>query len=436
MVTVAVGVGDGLGPPMRAAAAVHEHNGVLVCGVSAATVGDVTWVTQEAPVLATQLAQRLLDGLDEVTDELVARILASDYAYAEARQLTDEQLRSTVADNLATILAQLAGRAPMRLEPPRAAGRLKAEQGVPLAALLHAYRLGGRLIWERVLEQADGRIADALPPMASEIWGIIDEYSSAAAEAYGAFIAERARLDARARSLMLSALLEGNITNAARLWDSLRTLQLPEVGTFLVVSAEVGEQGREPLHAIDERLRRCEVHSLWTVERDAQVGLLSLISPRQHDDICGVLAEVATTRVGVSRPFGSPTQAHEALREAQLASRCTTPGRNAVVRFGTTPIPLLLANQPDAGRQLADQVLAAVLQLPDSERDTLLDTLETWYACAGSSSDAAKRLHYHRNTIHHRLRRLEQLTGRSCSDPVGSAELYVALTALRLTRPH
>jgi len=156
---------------------------------------------------------------------------------------------------------------------------------------------------------------------------------------------------------------------------------------------------------------------------------------RQHDDIPHVLAEVATTRGGVSRPFQSPSQARDALREAQLASRCTNPGTTAVVRFGATPIPLLLANQPDASWQLADQVLAPVLQLPDPDRDTLLDTLETWSACAGSSTDAAKRLHYHRNTVHQRLRRLEQLTGRSCSDPVGSAGRYVALTAVRPSRP-
>ena len=111
------------------------------------------------------------------------------------------------------------------------------------------------------------------------------------------------------------------------------------------------------------------------------------------------------------------------------------PGTTAVVGFGATPIPLLLANQPDASWQLADQVLAPVLQLSDPDRDTLLDTLETWSASAGSSTDAAKRLHHHRNTVHHRLRRLEQLTGRSCSDPVGSAELDVALTAVRLSRP-
>jgi len=387
------------------------------------------------PVLPTGLAQRLLLSLDELTDELVSRILTGDHAYAESTQLTHEQLRNAVADNLATVLAQLADNSPIRLQAAWAAGRLKAEQGVPLAALLHAYRLAGRLIWERVLDQADGCNADTLPHMASEIWSIIDEYSSAAAEAYGQFTAERARLDARARSLLLSALLEGNITNTARLWDSLRTLQLPEIGTFLVVNADIGEQGPEPLPGVDERLRRCDVHSIWTVEPDALVGLLSLTSWRQLDDVSRVLAEVATSRVGVSKPFDSAITAHHALREAQLACRCAKPGTATVVRFGTTPIPLLLAHEPDASSQLADQVLAPVLDLPDAERATLLDTLDMWYACAGSCTDAAKRLHYHRNTIHHRLRRIEQLTGRSCSDPVASAELYVALQAVRLTRP-
>lgn len=39
---------------------------------------------------------------------------------------------------------------------------------------------------------------------------------------------------------------------------------------------------------------------------------------------------------------------------------------------------------------------------------------------------------YHRNTIHQRLRRIETLTGRRCSDPKSAAELYLALRAIRL----
>ncbi|WP_434976477.1 helix-turn-helix domain-containing protein [Streptomyces puniciscabiei] len=51
-------------------------------------------------------------------------------------------------------------------------------------------------------------------------------------------------------------------------------------------------------------------------------------------------------------------------------------------------------------------------------------------------SGAAARLSpCHRNTVRHRLRRLEELTGRSLQDPRAVAEISVALHALRLLPP-
>jgi DNA-binding PucR family transcriptional regulator len=93
---------------------------------------------------------------------------------------------------------------------------------------------------------------------------------------------------------------------------------------------------------------------------------------------------------------------------------------------------LLLVRQPEASRMLAEQVLGPILALPARERDNYLDTLAAWYECGGSTTCAATELHYHRNTVHYRLRRIQELTGRSLSAPTDIAQLYVALEALRL----
>ncbi|MCP2318099.1 PucR C-terminal helix-turn-helix domain-containing protein [Nocardia amikacinitolerans] len=58
-----------------------------------------------------------------------------------------------------------------------------------------------------------------------------------------------------------------------------------------------------------------------------------------------------------------------------------------------------------------------------------------WFECAGSNLEVARRLHFHRNTIHNRLRRIENLTNRRCADPKAAAELYIALRAARLMNP-
>ncbi|WP_203337719.1 PucR family transcriptional regulator [Nocardioides limicola] len=379
------------------------------------------------------LARELLRSVDELAEELCHRILAGDHAYAEATQLTHEQLFGACRENLVTILRQVAGEAPADLEAARAAGRLKSHHGVPLAALLHAYRLAGRLVWERMMERASAEDAETLPQLAAELWSLIDELSSAAAEAYGQQSAERARRDTRARELLLRSLLDGTLDNPSRLWEARRVLQLPETGAFLVVSAEAMDTDHEPLHGVEDRLRKRDVKSVWITEVEAQIGLVSLPSPRHFDGVLQLLTELATTRIGVSQPFDTITDAHAAFRHAQLASRSARPGSASMTCFGDAPVQLLLATLPESSRQLADQVLAPVIALPDPEREALLDTLDAWYCNGGSSAKVASQLHYHRNTIRQRLRRIEELTGRSYSNPIDSAELYVALQALRLS---
>ncbi|MER6259283.1 helix-turn-helix domain-containing protein, partial [Streptomyces sp900105245] len=48
------------------------------------------------------------------------------------------------------------------------------------------------------------------------------------------------------------------------------------------------------------------------------------------------------------------------------------------------------------------------------------------------TADAAEGLFVHPNTVRYRLRRIEELTGRSLTDPLTVADLGAALYALRL----
>ena len=61
----------------------------------------------------------------------------------------------------------------------------------------------------------------------------------------------------------------------------------------------------------------------------------------------------------------------------------------------------------------------------------LLRTLETWFACGGSTEETAEALFCHPNTVRLRLRRLTEHTGRSLSNPRDVTELCLALHALR-----
>ncbi|WP_051025097.1 MULTISPECIES: PucR family transcriptional regulator [Nocardia] len=375
------------------------------------------------------VARTLLAGVDDLTCELVGRIRTGDHAYAEITAVPEALLRAAVHDNLGAVLGQLAGADGRRLRAAADVGRTKAELGVPLAALLHAYRLAGRLIWERSLATAGGDVM--LPALGSEILRLIDDYSSAAANAYTGYLAERAaRADADRRAL-LDTLFHGEI-DAAAIAEIGRTLHLPRTGLFVAVYAESGVPTLDPLPGAERRLRVAYVNSAWQQDTGTSIGLISLGSPRALESSLTRLRQIAAGRVGVSRTFSALTGTGAAVREAELAARCARPGTSAVVSYGSASVPLVLAHAPDAARALAHDILGAVLELPCEDRDTLLDTLDLWFDCGGSNTEVAQRLNYHRNTIHQRLRRIETLTGRRCSDPKSAAELYLALRAIRL----
>ena len=83
---------------------------------------------------------------------------------------SEEELRRTTRDNLEHGLLALVG-VPVADRPAlhdaREVGRRRAAQGIPLEAVLRAYRLGGQVTWEallRVSAQAGGRHDTVLLP--------------------------------------------------------------------------------------------------------------------------------------------------------------------------------------------------------------------------------------------------------------------------------
>src|ERR1700712_5133144 len=81
--------------------------------------------------------------------------------------------------------------------------------------------------------------------------------------------------------------------------------------------------------------------------------------------------------------------------------------------------------------QVVHAVLGPLLELPAEQGDLLLDPLAVWQDNGGSATAAARHMFCHPNTIRHRLRRIEACTGRSLTDPRATAELLVALHAVR-----
>ncbi|KAA0021698.1 PucR family transcriptional regulator [Antrihabitans cavernicola] len=387
---------------------------------------------QHEALSPAELAADLLRSLPELSEELTERIVVAESLYLKSTLLTKEQLYTTCHDNLAAMLGRLAGTVPLQLDAAKAAGRLKAERGVPLAALLHAFRLGGRLIWEHLMQRADGNGTHALLDTAAELWDLVDLCSDVAAESYRETADNRAREDAESLRQLVRTLFEDHKPDAVRVRDALRAFQLPEHGTFVVVSAEVSAPRTALSDNTRDALLAVGIRSMWDTQIDGHIGLLCLPGTMDVATAIAVLGKLYVGRIGVSSIFRRPVDTAPAVDQARLALRCAPPGSNRATRFETAPVPLLLVQQSEAGRQAAQQVLGPVLALQADEQQSLLTTLDAWFRCHGSTAAAADELHFHRNTVLYRLRRIHDLTGRDFADPVHSAELYVGLRAVQL----
>ncbi|MGP3683908.1 helix-turn-helix domain-containing protein [Streptomyces sp. IBSNAI002] len=376
------------------------------------------------------LARRLAVAADRLTD----RTLAEDPAYAAL--LGRAELRERIHHNLRQAVEGLVRSSrglPVDLADARATGTLRAEQGLPLSSLLRAYRSGGRLLWAALTEAVAAHDRAALPrllPGASALWDVLDQMTDAVSESYRRTEAARTDRDRERRAALLDVLLDGAPAPGGPAASEAATqLGLPERGRFAVfVVAADGSPGAAEA-AADRPVAAGAPRVLWRIRAGGETGLVEL-GHHPLEAVRDMLAPLGV-RAGVSPVVEAPAELAGAHRLAALALRSApeSGGPHTALLDEGLPAALVAAQAELAGR-LRTVVLGPVLALPAEDRRLLLTTLGTWLACQGSTTYAAQRLYCHRNTVSNRLRRLEQLTGRSLADPRHVVELALAHAAV------
>jgi DNA-binding PucR family transcriptional regulator len=137
--------------------------------------------------------------------------------------------------------------------------------------------------------------------------------------------------------------------------------------------------------------------------------------------------------VGVSPPYTDLRATPQALTLARIALTSTLPHRGVSV-FDRNLLAAAAVGAPDVMNHLAQTALAGLAGLPDKERAILLETFAAWLDNNGSAQAAAEQLYVHRNTIHHRLRKLEQHTGQDLANPRSAALITLAFEIERRQR--
>lgn len=370
--------------------------------------------------------------LDELATGMARTIQDVEPAYRDGAYLNDNEVVDVCRHILELACRHLSGESERALEDARRSATDRAKRGLPLESALRAYRVGGRFMCGVLLKAADdGREQHrAMRAAASVTWSVVDEFSEAFVTGYRRGLAERAAEHDAARELLLDQLLAGEVTDAAVARSCAQRLRMPSSGRFVVVHAEVVSGSASSLSRLADRLRRRGVLSTWRTRTDAVVGIVALGTRYGVAELADALAERAEGRIGVSETYPALEGTGEAAAQAALAAGTTPPGEPAVVRHDTALVPVLLASATDAAARLARQTLGELLGGESDDGRALLTTLRAWATSGGSASEAARRLHCHPNTVRYRLRRVEQLTGRSLSDPMDVMHVLLASQAL------
>ncbi|MFB4311240.1 PucR family transcriptional regulator [Actinomadura sp. GTD37] len=125
------------------------------------------------------------------------------------------------------------------------------------------------------------------------------------------------------------------------------------------------------------------------------------------------------------------TRAAASLRLAHRGLELLPPDMLPVHLSEHTPALLLLQN-PELARTIADRKLAPLRRLRPSQRLRLTDTLLAYFECGFNSSSTAARLHTHPQTVRNRVRQLNDLLGPDLYNPAHALDYLMALHAQRL----
>ncbi|MFG1625499.1 PucR family transcriptional regulator [Kribbella sp. NPDC049227] len=397
------------------------------------------------PRTAEALAGSLLLHLRPVTDALVQTIYEQNPAYREMDAVPPDDLWRSCHDNVARVVQMIAdtdrridgSAADEYFDAARETGRRRAEQRMPLDDVLRSFRLGGRLVWEALIDEARAQgvvDSDALLDIASKVWEVVDSTSSQVAAAYHSAERQLVRADERRRSTLWEGLLHGRAKDRAFVQEAATVLDVPVNGPYAVVAIDNLVDDECTVASLRRRLAGVHVGSAWQVRTHTVVGLLALGAESQ-DAVLRSLRDAVRAPAGMSGVVSGLADVDVAYRQATLARRTLPSGETGVASLTERLPEALLLSAPELAEQLVQTWLVPLMEVPAAERELLLDTLERWVAAGGSVRRTAELAYCHRNTVINRLHRIHQITGRDLTDAASHLDLGLAIRAVRLFPP-
>jgi hypothetical protein len=333
---------------------------------------------------------------------------------------------------------------PTSLGDVRLSAARRAQERVPLAAVLTAYHVGARIGWEAIVAAAEPEETDAVIAAGARVLVYAQQVT---AEVAAAYLEEQQTIygeERDARRALASALLTGEPADGLA-----QRLGVTIAPAYVVVALRIephrdeNDRGVGGAIAARRKVRRAQ-RALDDWLGEPVVGLLDPVGgavllpttpERAHGcadrlpDLVAAISDAAGAEVtaggavalGVGDIARASTQANDVVRLARVLGR--PPGgyllRDVLLEYQLT-------RPSDALSDLA-QLLVPLDRNPD-----LPLTLEVYLDHDLDRRKTAAALHVHPNTLDYRLRRIVELTGLDPSTTRGLQLLGAALASRRL----
>ncbi|MGI5340370.1 PucR family transcriptional regulator [Streptomyces sp. CA-181903] len=254
-----------------------------------------------------------------------------------------------------------------------------------------------------------------------------------ATERSRALQAAEQRLGAAVLRMLLSGEAEHARTVAGELYGSLLDRPFRVLVAEPVPAEGADPDAGDPLAALADAAEAAGSRAAEPVLAVPDGGRLVLLAPDGGAALAACAEAARGERAGLVLGLSAataPADTAAALRQAEQALSVARRRGNPLVEHEDVAlgsvIPLL---GDDAVRAFADGLLRALRAHDAAGRGDLVASLRAWLSRHGQWDAAAADLGVHRHTLRYRMRRVEEILGRSLDDPDVRMELWLALKA-------
>jgi DNA-binding PucR family transcriptional regulator len=408
-------------------------------------------VDRELSAVGAAAGARLLELTQEIWE-----LLTHDIPELRGDNLVEKLLDASIEENVSTLLHVFEHGTPAdHINAPAAAieyARRLAQRGVPIVALIRAYRVGhgrflARCVEEMAVRSTDIDLTAAVTARLVEVsFRYIDRVSEQVITTYQGerdrwLLTQTAVRAARVRAVLGSEPVDVDATESALGYR----LRQHHLGVVAWITGET--HGSEGLTRL-ERLASAAARTLGTqgrplfVPRDESLAWIWLPLGTDATVALDVLATAfengdSSARIAVGEPapgLDGFRQSHRQAVRTQGLALAARPGTRLTTFAEVGTVALICADVPAARRWV--RATLGDLAIDDEQHARLRETLQIFLS-TGSYTATAQRMVLHKNSVLYRIRKAEESLGAPIEDRRADLELalrachYLGQTVLR-----